>query len=120
MGMGLAPTPGGGAIPGSPSVRSRPAQQVMDLQKILGQSYIELGTELAKGPHGDPIKATRAHQKIKGVIAQMDGMSQPQQPQPSSNPAGGRPRPADKPIDALTHQPPADTNQSGSKLFTQP
>ena len=120
MSANNAPLQGGGALPGSPSINSGAAQQRMDLMRILGQSYVELGTELAKGPQGDPVKLARAHAKITQAGAMMKGIQQPQS-QGGARPgqsAGGRPRPADRAVDALTQQPPADTAQTGSKIFT--
>ena len=114
------PIAGGGALPGSPATRNIPAQQKMDLLRILGSSYVEFGTEIAKGPQGDPVKLARAHAKITQAGAAMQGIQQPQQPQrPQGSSAGGAPRPVDRPVDALTQQPPADTTQTGVNQFRQ-
>lgn len=118
MSANQVPMAGGGQVPGSPSTRNMPSQQRMDLMRILGTSYMELGEELAKGPQGDPVKLARAHAKITQAGAALQGIQQPQQPQRPGSAAGGRPKPADRAVDALTHQPPADTTQSGSKLFS--
>jgi hypothetical protein len=121
MSMNQLPQGGGGAVPGSPSINSGAAQQRMDLMRILGQSFVEYGTELAKGPQGDPVKVARAHAKITQAGAMLKGVQQPQQQQYGQRPgyaAGGKPQPADRAVDALTQQPPADKSKTGQNIFT--
>ena len=120
MSVGQIPQQGSGQVPGSPSTRNIPAQQQMDLLRILGSAYVELGEELGKGPQGDPVKLARAHSKITQAGAALQGIQQPQQqqgPRGFGSSAGGSPRPVDTPVDALTQQPPADRSQTGVKQF---
>lgn len=116
MSMNQMPTPGGGAIPGSPAIRTGRAEQVLDLRRIMGSGLRELGEEMEKGTQGNPTRMARATAKIKQAQQALQGMAQaqqPQQPRTFRSSMGGPPRPADGQVDSLTLQRPADRNQSG-------